>query len=229
MGNHHHRAIVVTQGFFQPCHAFGVQMVGWFVQQQQVRFFQQQAAQRHTAALTTGEFFYRAIRWRAAQGIQRNFQLAVQFPAITRIDFFLQFGLFSQQGVHFIVFHGFGKTGRNLVETIHRFFQVAKTQSNVFAHSQFGVELGFLLQVANTHALGGPGFPTIFLINPCHNLEQGGLTRTINTQNTNFGTGHEGKGDPLEHFAPTGIGFCQILHHIDVLIGCHDDELPYAD
>ncbi len=77
MGNDHHSAIVILQRAFKPRNAFSIQMVGWFVQQQQVGLFQQQAAQGHAAALTTRKFIYRAICGRAAQGIQRNIQLAV--------------------------------------------------------------------------------------------------------------------------------------------------------
>jgi len=45
------RAFVVLQVLLQPGHALGIQMVGGFVQQQDVRLLEQQTAQRHAAAL----------------------------------------------------------------------------------------------------------------------------------------------------------------------------------
>jgi hypothetical protein len=47
-------ALVIREVVLQPGHALGVQVVGGFVQQQDVRRLQQQAAQGHTTALTTG-------------------------------------------------------------------------------------------------------------------------------------------------------------------------------
>lgn len=55
MGNRHHGALEVVQEAFQPCHGFGIRVVGRFVEQQHVWFFQQQAAQRYATTLTTGE------------------------------------------------------------------------------------------------------------------------------------------------------------------------------
>lgn len=52
VGDRHHGAFEVVQEAFQPGHGLGVQVVGRFVQQQHVRLFEQQAAQRYAAALT---------------------------------------------------------------------------------------------------------------------------------------------------------------------------------
>lgn len=55
MGDRHDGAGVARQELFQPLDGLGVQMVGRFVEQQHVWFFQQQAAQRYATTLTTGE------------------------------------------------------------------------------------------------------------------------------------------------------------------------------
>ena len=52
MGDDHDRAGKVTQRPFEPGDAFRVQMVGRLIEQQQVRLFQQQPAQRDPATLT---------------------------------------------------------------------------------------------------------------------------------------------------------------------------------
>jgi hypothetical protein len=78
---------------FQPGHALGVQVVGGFVKQQDVRRLQQQAAEGHAAALTTGEHIDLGIRLRAAQRIHGDVQLLVDVPGIARLDLVLQHGL----------------------------------------------------------------------------------------------------------------------------------------
>ena len=82
MGHHHHGAGVIVQRVFQPGDAFGVQMVGRLVQQQQVGLFQQQLAQRDPALLAARQFRHRRIRRRAAQRVQRDVHLAVELPAV---------------------------------------------------------------------------------------------------------------------------------------------------
>ena len=49
VGNRDDRAGVVLQEAFKPRHAFCIKMVGWLVQQQHVRFREQQAAQCYAA------------------------------------------------------------------------------------------------------------------------------------------------------------------------------------
>ena len=50
MGDDQNRAFVVDQMLLQPSDGFRVQVVGRFVQQQHIRRFKQQFAQRHAAA-----------------------------------------------------------------------------------------------------------------------------------------------------------------------------------
>jgi GTP-binding protein LepA len=47
-----YRSFVLLQVLFQPVNAFCIQVVGRLVEQQDVRFLQQQTAQSHTAAFT---------------------------------------------------------------------------------------------------------------------------------------------------------------------------------
>ena len=55
VGDRQDRPGVGGQVLLEPLHALGVQVVGRLVEQQQVRFGQQQLAQRHPAALTAGQ------------------------------------------------------------------------------------------------------------------------------------------------------------------------------
>jgi hypothetical protein len=62
MGNNQERALPFFQVFGQPADVGGVQMVGGFVQQQHLRFFEQQAGNQHLGALTAGELANRRFQ-----------------------------------------------------------------------------------------------------------------------------------------------------------------------
>ena len=69
MGHGDDGAFILLQMMFQPGHRFGIQVVGRFIQQQDIRFGQQQAGQGYPAAFAAGEDLDRGIAGRAAQGI----------------------------------------------------------------------------------------------------------------------------------------------------------------
>jgi hypothetical protein len=82
MGDGDNGAGILLQVLFQPCHRFGIQVVGGFVEQQDVRLFQQQAAKGHPAPLPTGDDVHRRVTRRAAQGIHGHFQPGIQVPCV---------------------------------------------------------------------------------------------------------------------------------------------------
>jgi len=75
---------------FQPGDAFGVQVVGRLIQQQQVRLGQQQPAQRHPAPLAAGQHAHLRLGGRAPQSFHRLVNLAVQVPGVPVVQPFLQ-------------------------------------------------------------------------------------------------------------------------------------------
>ena len=72
-------------------------MVRGLVQNQDVRLFQQQTAQRDAAAFTTGEFFNFRVPVRRTQGIGRTLQLYVQVVTVVRLDNFFKFTLLRRE------------------------------------------------------------------------------------------------------------------------------------
>ena len=106
----------------------GIQMVGGFVQQQDVRGLQQQAAQGHAAAFATGDLVHGHVGRRAAQGVHGHFQTGVQIPHALVVHQFLHLGLTLDEGVHLLRFHGFGETGIDFLELLgdgHEFAHTA--------------------------------------------------------------------------------------------------------
>ena len=225
MGHHHHGAGVIVQRMLQPGDAFGVQMVGRLVQQQQVGLFQQQLAQRHPPLLAARQHGHRRFRRRAAQRIQRDIDLAVEFPAVLRVDLLLQVALFDQQRVHLLVAHGFGELHGDLVEPVQRRLQVGKRLLDVLAHRLGRVERRFLRQIADGGAGRGPGLAAILGLDAGHDLHQRRFAGAVHAQHADFHAGQKGQGNALEDLPPAGEVLGQILHHIDVLITGHDPSL----
>ena len=58
VGDGHDSSRKFRQEPLKPCDRFGIQMVGWFVQQQHVRLLQQYATQRNPSPFATGERVY---------------------------------------------------------------------------------------------------------------------------------------------------------------------------
>ena len=145
-----YRSFVLLQVLFQPVNAFCIQVVGRLVEQQDVRFLQQQTAQSHTAAFTSRKVLHQLVFGRTAQRIHRTFQFAVKIPRIGSVNNILQFGLTRKECVHlfriFIIlrqtellidFFVFGQRVYYLLHSLH----------HDFLHGLRVVKLRFLCQI----------------------------------------------------------------------------------
>ena len=221
MGHDQHRALIFAQRLFQPGDAFRIQMVRRFVKQQQIWLFEQQAAKRDPAPFTARKIRNSHIRRRAAQRIQRNIHLPVHFPAIHRVNFFLQFRLFGQQGVHLLLAHFLGEFFGDFIEASEVRGKLGKGRAHILAHCHIGVELRFLRQIANLGPLRRPSLTAELLVLPRHDAHQRGFTCAVWPQHADLGGRQEGERDAFEDLSPTRIGLGEVLHDIDVLIGGH--------
>ncbi len=118
MGDDHHGSGIIVQRMLQPGDAFGVEVVGGLVQQQQIGLFQQQPAQRDAPPLAARQLGDFGIGRRAAQRIQCDLHPSVEVPAFLRIDFRLEVGLLGEQFVHLVVAHRFGELHGDFVEPV---------------------------------------------------------------------------------------------------------------
>src|SRR5271166_736187 len=80
VGDDEDRARVGAQMAFEPVDRFGVEMVGRLVEQQQVRLFQQQSAERDAAPLAARKRADVGIVRRAAERVHRLLDLTVEIP-----------------------------------------------------------------------------------------------------------------------------------------------------
>ena len=218
MGDDQDSARIIAQMTLQPRHRFSIEMVGRLVKQQQLRLIEQQAAKCDATAFATGQFCHVSIVRRTAQRVHRLVDLAIEIPQARRLDLVLQSG------------HLIG----GVVRIIHRQFVIAiedslllgDAQHDVFAHALVGFEMRLLLEIANPRALGDPRFPGIFLVDACHDPQQGRFSGAIDTEHADFRIGVERQMDVIEDLAIGRIGFGQTLHEIDELTGHTDAFEP---
>jgi hypothetical protein len=93
---------------FQPSDRVCIKMIGRFIEQQDVGFFQEQTAKCNPSPFTARQYIHRSRARRAAQSLHCHLQSRVEIPGIGRIELLLNFSLLFQKTSHFIVGHWLG-------------------------------------------------------------------------------------------------------------------------
>ena len=145
--NGNYSSCVLLQVMLQPFHRFGIEVVGRFVEQQNIRIAQQQTTQSDAALFTSRKILAQPIFGRTTQRIHRPFQFIVEVPGIGMIQQFLQFALTGNEFIKIGI-----RLGKLLVDPvifgyhIHNFL-------HAFLHYFFycfrGVEFRILLQISH--------------------------------------------------------------------------------
>ncbi len=147
-----HRAGVVLEELLQPQHRLGIQVVRRLVEQQQVGRLEQQAAQRHAATLAAGKHVHGHVGIRALQRVHRLGELAVQVPAVRRVDLVLQLAHLVHERVEIGV--GLGHLLADLVEALNLGDDVGEGHLHVLEDGLVLVERRLLLKDAHRVAGG---------------------------------------------------------------------------
>ncbi len=191
--------LVFLQVVFQPSYGFGVQMVGRLVQQQNIGFLQEQAAERNAAPLSAGQNFYGRIARRAAQSVHGHLQARVDVPGVERVHFFLQRGLPVHQFGHGLLGHFFGEffvDGVVFVDHIHGGLNA------LFHNPADGfvfVQPRLLLQIAHRVSGGKNGLPQKFIIHTGENFQKRAFARTVQTDHADLRAVEIRKINVLQH------------------------------
>ncbi len=135
---------VIVQVLFKPRDAFGIQVVGRFVQQQQIGLADQQLAKCDPAFLATGKVGHGPIARRQVHHRHRNFDLPIEFPQIVGVDRVLQFGHLVAQLLHLGVVGDVTQQPRDFVVAIDNRTSFGHSDLDVLLHSQVLVEVRFL-------------------------------------------------------------------------------------
>ena len=101
---------------FEPGDAFGVEVVGRLVEQQQVGPLEQDLAQGDAPALAAGERADVGVARRQPHGVHGDLDAAVEVPTLGGFDAVLNLGLLVEQPVHLVGVRLLAQPGVDLVE-----------------------------------------------------------------------------------------------------------------
>ena len=220
VGNDQDRALVGNEMLLQPGDGFRVKVVGRFVQEQHVGRFEQELAERHAAAFAPRERRHGRVIGRAAQGLHRDVDLAVEIPEVLAVDLVLQ--LRHLVGGLVAIVH------RQFIETVELGLFLGHAQHHIAPHIEAVIQMRFLRQVAHARALGGPSLAREILVHPGHDPHQGGFARPVHAHHADLHPRQKVEVDVLKAFLAARIGLGDALHVIDILIRCHDVPLRSA-
>jgi len=216
VGDRDDRALILLEVVLQPGHGLGVQVVGRFVEEQDVGFLEEEPAQGHPALLAAGEHLHRHVRSRAAQGIHGHVEARLDVPRIQVVDPFLQLALAGHEPVHLVVVHGLGELHADLVVLLDQVHGVLKSLLHDLPDGLVRVELRLLFEEAQ----GVPGrehrLALILLVQSRHDAKQGALARAIQSQHADLGPIEVGQGDVLDDL-PVLAGLADPHHGVDDL------------
>ncbi len=187
MGNGDNGTSVALKMVFQPCHGFGIEVVGRFVQQQDIRFFQQQATQRDAAFFAAGQYVDHGLSGRTAQRIHGLFEAAVEVPGVEMIEFFLHFALPRNEIVHFIIGHRLGELHVDVVEFVDQINGFLNAFLDDLANGFTRLQFRLLLEISDRVTGGEDGFALEILVDTGQNAQQGAFTGAVQAQYADFG------------------------------------------
>ena len=217
MGHGDDRARVLLQMVFEPGDRLRVQVVGGFVQQQDVRVLQEDAAQRHPPLLAAGEHPAAHVRGRAAQGVHGHLQARVQVPGVHRVELVLHLGLAVDERLHGVVVHGLGELlvdGVELVEQVHRGLGALPDD---LAHRLLRVERRLLGQVVDGVAFGENGLALVLPVDAGEDAQQRTLARAVQAEHADLGAVEVGQGDVFEDLLLVVL-LAHFDHRVDDLV-----------
>ena len=210
MGHRQDGALVVGEMLFEPLHALGVEVVGRLVEQQKVRLTQQQFAQRHPAALTSGQMGDRLVGRRAAQCVHRLLELGVQIPRIGVIELLLQ----PAHLLHELI----GVVGRHqlcdLVEPVQLDLDLAEALFDVAANRLLLVQRRLLQQDPNRGTRGEEGVAVVGLVQSSHDVQHAGFAGTVRPDDADLGPRQEAERDIVEDDL-VAVGLADLVHGVN--------------
>ena len=213
VGDDQDGAGVIAQVALQPGDAFGVEMVGRLVEQQQLGLLQQQPAERDAAALAAGELGDVGVVGRAVERVHGLGDLGIEVPQVLAVDDVLE--LRHLVGVLVGIVH------RQLVVAVEQRALGADPLLHIAAHGLVGIELRLLLQVADAGALRDPALAGEVGVDAGHDAQQRRLARAVDAEHADLGIRVEGQMDVIQHLLGRRIGLGQTLHVIDELATVH--------
>ena len=111
VGDRDDGARVLLEEALEPVDRLGVEVVGRLVEEEQVGVLEEQPAERHATLLAAGQGRDVGVVGRAAQGVHRDVDVALEVPGVRGVDLVLERGLLGADGL--VVGVGVGPLGHD--------------------------------------------------------------------------------------------------------------------
>ena len=168
------RALEVLEIGLEAERRLGVEVVRRFVEQQHVRFLQEEAGDRHAAALAAGEHLHGLVGRRATHVGHRHLDLVVDVPEVLRVDDLLE-------ALHLLRLLGIVELAAEILVAFHHRLCLGNALLDDLADRLGVIELGLLRKVANLGSLRHLAGSEDVRVDPRENLEERALARAITT------------------------------------------------
>ncbi len=218
VGDGHNGALVVGQVLFQPRNGFGIEVVGRFVEQQQVGLANEQLAKCDAAFFATRQVGDLSIFGWQVHDRHRHFDEAIEFPKVVGVDDVLQRRHLVAEFLHFVVVGDFTEQTADLVVAVHDGLAFRDGFLNVFKNGLGRIEWWLLFEVADREAFAQSGGAFELGVHARHDFQQGGFAGTVGAEHTDLCTGVKGEVDVLKDLALT-VFFGQVDDLVDELTG----------
>ena len=217
VGDRHDRPRVLLEEAFEPVDRFGVEVVGRLVEQQQVGVAEEESGECDAALLPAGQLRDVGVVGRAAQGVHRDVDVALEVPGIGRGDLVLEGRLLGTDLL--VVGVGVGPGGHDRVVLVDEGLDLGDAVHDVALDVLGRVELGLLAQVADGEAGGQAGLAGEPVVEPGHDPEEGGLARPVRTDDADLGARVERDRDVLEDRLVRRVMPGELERRVDELVG----------
>ena len=225
MGHSDDRAPVLLKVPLEPGDRAGVEVVGRLVEEQDVRFHEQQPGQGDAAPFAAREHRDGRFRRRAAQGLHGDLEVAVEVPGVVLVDLLLEPGLLGEQRVH--VGPGVAHLVADRVVSGQYVDDRLDALANGLESGLGGVELRVLLEEPDGIAPAEGDLADVALVLPGDDAEQGRLPRAVEPEDADLGAEVKPERDVLEDLAVRRVDPADPRHGKDDLgIGWHGRILP---
>ena len=179
VGHQHQRHLAADQPVLDPVDHLGIEVIGGFVEQQQVRAAEQQLGQRHAATFTPRQVCAPRVRIDETQPVDRRQHLVLDVVPAVRLELLLETSLATHELVEMI---GIGGRRHLLVDRIERGLNAAvicQRLADRVADRRLRIENRLLIQHADRQPATHGTVAGIGLLGPGKDPHQGRLARAV--------------------------------------------------